>query len=151
MSCSGNCNPTMKAVNIWLLKGAPQWDPHVGLADHNSTETEQPGACSAARRLEDTLMVYQLLEIAALRHSFELLCSLFLSPILGIIPPRLQPAAELPNVQSLSVTIAAVCLWVLKNVCIQPTLALFPSYILAVVVNPQASWLLTLHISFWPL
>lgn len=55
-------------------------------------------------------MVYQLLEIAALRHSFELLCSLFLSPILGIIPSRLQPAAELPNVQSLSVTIAAVCL-----------------------------------------
>jgi len=100
----------MNAVHIWLLKGAPQWDPHVGLADHNSTETEQPGACSAARRLEDTLMVYQLLEIAALRHSFELLCSLFLSPILGIIPPRLQPAAELPNVQSLSVTIAAVCL-----------------------------------------
>lgn len=60
----------MRAVNTRHLKGAPQWDLHVGLADRNSTETADGGAHSAAHRLQDTLVVYQLLEIAALRHSF---------------------------------------------------------------------------------
>lgn len=56
----------------------------------------------SANQFEDTLVLYKPFEIAAWRHWFSLLCSLFLSPISDIAPRRRWSDAEIPNTESCS-------------------------------------------------